>query len=438
MRKILLLAKREYIASVKSKGFIIGLILAPIFMSGSVIAIFLLQDRVNTDDRHVYIIDRSKQLSEFLILASEERNKTEVFDEETGDKVRPAYIFDIYNSDVEDLQEVRFHLSEKIRNNELHGFLEIGAGVIHPSDFPEDMAISYYARNSSMDEVRNWISWPLNNQLRKLRLRDAGIEESQVTDLFSWINIDGLGLVSVDEETGELQEAERANELEALLVPIGIMMLMFLMLMMSVPGMLQSVMEEKTQRIAEVLLGTVKPFQFMAGKLIGAIAVSLTSSAVYIIGGMLTLNTTGYADKFPYEILPWFIIFLLLAIVMNGSIATALGSTCSEAKDAQSLTFPAMLPMIIPMFVYFPVLKEPLSNFATVISLIPPLTPMLMVLRMASPEGIPSWQPVVGLIGVFLFSILFVWIGGRIFRVALLIQGTPPKFSNILKWIFKG
>jgi ABC-2 type transport system permease protein len=146
----------------------------------------------------------------------------------------------------------------------------------------------------------------------------------------------------------------------------------------------------------------------------------------------------GYDEYIPYHVLPWFVVYMLLAVIMFGALTSALGSTCSEAKDAQSLSFPSLIPAIIPMFIYLPVAKEPLSSFSTWASLIPPFTPTLMLLRMATPEPIPAWQPIAGLIGVLLCTLFFVWAGGRIFRVAILMQGTPPKLSNIIRWAIKG
>lgn len=116
----------------------------------------------------------------------------------------------------------------------------------------------------------------------------------------------------------------------------------------------------------------------------------------------------------------------------------ALGSACNDAKDAQNLTFPAMLPIMIPMFLLMPILQEPSSSFATGLSLFPPFTPMLMLLRICTPMGVPAWQPWVGLSGVLLFTLLSVWAGGRIFRVGILMQGKPPKISHILRWAIRG
>ncbi len=437
MNKVMTFAKREYKAAVRTKGFIIGLILAPIIMSGSLIAFLLLKDNVDTTDKTIVILDRSGVIAEPLIGAAEARNENEIIDSESGEKVRPAYHLEVVNPG-SDISAQLLELSDRVRRGEIHSFVEIGPDVIHPAEKGESARISYYAKNPAMDDVRRWLSSPINNQLRKLRLLDGGIDESRVPDLFYWINVDAMGLVSLDTETGEVEDARRASEIEAILIPIMMMMLMFLMMMMSVPGMLQSVMEEKTQRIAEVLLSSISPFEFMMGKVIGGIGVSLTSSSVYIVGGILLVQYMGYDQYVPYHVLPWFIGYMLLAVIMFGAMAAALGSTCNEPKDAQSMTFPMLLPMLIPMFVYFPIVREPIGSLGTWMSLIPLFTPTLMVLRLTTPEAIPLWQPFAGLAGMLLFTFIFVWSGGRIFRVAILTQGTPPKFANIVRWAIRG
>jgi len=438
MHKILQLAVREYKASVKTKGFLIGLILAPILMGGGMIAFALLKNRVDTTDKTLAVLDRTGVIAEALVVAAGERNAKETVDPETGKKIKPAYFIEVVRPTHADPDSQRLDLSNRVRAGHFHAFMEIGPDVVHPPDKPDVFLIKYYAKNAAMDDLRRWIVWPVNNHLRRLRLADAGIRESDVKDLFFWVNVDGLGLVNADKGTGGIQGARRASEAEAIFVPIIMIMLMFLMIMMNIPGMLHAVSEEKTQRIAEVLLGSVTPFEFMMGKVISGIAVSLTSSAVYVIGGVLVVRHLGYGSFIPFHVLPWFFSYMILAIVMFGSMAASFGAACSEPKDAQTLTFPAMIPAVFPMFIYFPVLKEPLSRFATVMSLIPPFTPMLMLVRQATPEHIPLWQPVAGLLGVVAFTVLFVWAGGRVFRVAILMQGMPPRLVNILRWAIRG
>lgn len=437
MNKIFKLAIREYKATVQTKGFIIGLIIAPILMSGGGLAIWLLRDNVDLTDKQLAVIDHSHQIVGAIEQAAEWRNDNEVIDKESGNQLKPFYKLNSVEPDSTNPQQQLLQLSDQVRQGQLYAVLVIDAGVLHPSENKDNFKIAYYAKNPALDDMREWLNWPINNQLRKLRLEYSGIKEEKVKDLFNWVNVDPLNLVTMD-ESGTLQEAQQASPVEAIIIPIVMMFLMFLMIMMSVPAMLNSVMEEKTQRIAEVMLASLRPFEFMMGKVLGGIAVSITSSMVYIVGGATFVYYLGYDKYIPFHVLPWFLVYMLLAVIMFGAIAAALGSTCSEAKDAQSLSFPNLLPALIPMFIYFPVAKEPMSNFAVWSSLIPPFTPTLMVLRMTTPEAIPAWQPWVGLLGIILFTFLVVWLGGRIFRIAILMQGTPPKLVNILRWAVKG
>jgi ABC-type Na+ efflux pump permease subunit len=123
---------------------------------------------------------------------------------------------------------------------------------------------------------------------------------------------------------------------------------------------------------------------------------------------------------------------------MQGSIFSAIGSACNDARDAQNWTLPAILPVLLPLLMMVPILKEPNSFFSTTMSLIPPFTPMLMLARQSAPGGIPPWQPWIGLVGVLCFTSLCVYVGGRIFRVGILMQGKPPKLKDLIRWAVNG
>jgi ABC-2 type transport system permease protein len=437
MRKILRFTRREYLAAVKTKGFIIMLVMMPIMMGGSGIAMMLFSNQVDTTDRRVAVIDYSGRVAGVLQTAAETRNRQSVFDPESGKKVQPAWILEVVAPDRANPQAQRLELSDRIREGSLHAFLEIGADVFDLVGDPEDHRFRYHANNAAIDTFRNWSNNLINTHLRKTRMIEAGIEEQQTDHILAWIQVEPMGLVSVD-EAGEIREARRTGEAEAMLLPLILFFLMFAMVMMGAMPLLQSTFEEKTQRIAEVLLGSLKPVQFMAGKVLGGLGVSLTGAAVYVGGGILFMGRLGLSNLIPFHIIPWFFTFLILEIVMMGSMLAALGSACNDPKDAQNLTFPAMLPVFLPMFILLPVLQEPNSGFATLLSLIPPFTPMLMLLREATPMAIPAWQPWAGLAGVLLFTVFMVWLGGRIFRVGILMQGGPPKLSNMIRWAFRG
>lgn len=439
MRKILRFTAREYKATVKTKGFIIGLLFFPLLMGGGAIITGYLKKRTAVaKDKHIVIIDRTGKLADALISAAKLHNTREIFDEKTGKKTKPAYLFQSIKPDTEEPTKQRLELSDRIRSGSLYAFVDIGPNVVHPKADDPASRILFFARNAVIDDVRNWIAGPINLKLRSLRLADAGVKESEVKDLFNWIDPEGLEPVTINEKTGKANEAEAINQVKAMVVPFIMFFLMYMMTVMSGPGMLSSVMEEKTQRIAEVLLGSISPFEFMSAKVLGGVAVSLTTAVLYIIGGALAVRYMGYSDYIPYPVIPWFFVFMLLAIIMFSSMGIALGAMCNEAKDAQSLSFPVMLPSLIPLFVFVPIAQEPLSSFSTWWSLIPPFTPMLMVLRMASPAGVPDWQLYAGLAGVLLCTLFFVWIAARVFRIAILMQGTPPKMSNIIRWAIRG
>ncbi len=438
MHKVFRLAKREYLAAVKTKGFIIMLVLMPVLMGGSAIAMYLFRGQVDTKDKRVAILDRSGVVTDMLLKAVEERNAAAVFDKETGKKIQPAYIFEVLEPDTEDAQTQRLELSNRIRRGELHAFLEIGPNVLRPNGEQDTFRIKYHATNAAVDNIRNWLNNTINPYLRRIRLEAAGIDMSQADEIMAWLQVEAMGLITVDEETGEIQEARRTSEAEALIVPAVLFILMFMMVMMGAMPLLNSTMEEKTQRIAEVLLGCLKPHEFMAGKVLGGLGVSMTGAAFYVTGGIFFLGRIGLTDFIPFHMIPWFFSFLVLEIVMLGSLLAALGAACNDPKDAQNLTFPGMFPVFFPMFIFMPILMEPNSALATWLSLFPMFTPMLMLLRKAAPVGIPAWQPWIGLIGVILFTGLVVWAGGRIFRVGILMQGGPPKLSSLFRWAIRG
>jgi ABC-type Na+ efflux pump permease subunit len=438
MRKTLIVALREYKAAVKTKSFIIGLVLMPVLMGGGFIAFMIFKDNVDTDDIKIAVMDHSGLVSEALEASARYRNENELVDKETGEKIRPAYILEFVSPDTADLFNQRLALSNRVRSGELHAVVEIGPEVLHPGNDPEKAAVRYYSEHSFMDDVRYWFSDPINNRLRQLRLNEMNLTPEHTKDLFYWINVEGMGLVEVDKKTGDVRDAERANELQAFLVPYFLVLLMFMLVMMSAIPLLTAVMEEKLEKIAEVLLAHITPFEFMMGKILGSISVSLTVAAIYIVGAVLTVNQIGATDIIPYHVLPWFFVYLILFVIMTGSVMAALGSACNDNKDAQNLQFPAMIPVLIPLFILVPIMQNPAGSLATWLSLIPPFTPTLMLVRMATTVTIPWWQPYAGLALVILFTAFSVWVGGRIFRTGILMQGQKPTLANLFRYAIKG
>jgi ABC-2 type transport system permease protein len=438
VNKIWTLFKREYRASVRTKSFIISVLLVPVMMGGGFAAMLIMENNKDTDDKHFVVIDYSGLMEAPLKKALDVRNNEEIFHARTGEKIDAAYIVEFMEPNEQDLDGQLLALSDRVEKQELHAFIEIGPDILHPAGEGKEAYLKYYSQHSFNDQIRYWFQNVVNNNLREMRAAELNLDETQARDLLWWIDVEGMGLVSVDKKTGEQVDAERTNELQTFLVPYVLLILMFMLVMMSAIPQLSSVMEEKSEKIAEVLLGTITPFQFMMGKVMGGIGVSLTVAAIYVGAGVFTLNYLGMQSLIPVDVLPWFFIFTVLFILMVGSGMAALGATCNDNKDAQSLTFPGILPAIIPMFVIAPIIADPTGPLATTMAFIPPFTPTIMVMRMASSVTIPMWQPVVGLIGVILYTLFTIWIGARIFRTAILIQGQKPTLATLYKYAFKG
>jgi ABC-2 type transport system permease protein len=447
MRKILLLAMREYNAAVRTKAFIVMLVMMPILMGGGIVVIKLTENRVDTKDKRIAVVDRSEfvdrdgqtrtgVVAEALVEAARSRNQTGIRDDK-GRQVRPAYLIEVVPSEADrDAQQLA--LSDRVREHELSAFVEIGRDVAAPEAEGESAVVSYHAPNAALDDARGWVSLVVNDRLRTLRLQNAGLPVEEVNRLTRPTPVEARGLSAVDAQTGAIKAGERSSEGTAILVPMGLMMLMFLMITIGATPLINAVLEEKMNRIAEVMLGSVRPFQLMLAKLLGTVGLSLTVMALYVGGALYALYHLDMLERVPLHILPWFLIYLVAAVLMFGSLFTAIGAACNDLKEAQSLMLPIWLVVMVPLFVWLNVVREPLSGFSTWISLVPTATPMLMLLRQAAPQGIPAWQPWVGLAGVLAFTAVCVWAAGRIFRIGILAQGKPPRLGELVRWVVRG
>ncbi|MEK7732223.1 MAG: ABC transporter permease [Planctomycetota bacterium] len=439
MRKMIVVAVREYLAAVKTKAFIVSLVLMPVMMFGSIFVQILLRDKIDTADKHVAVVDHSGQLFDALALAAKERNEKDIFAERDGvqKQVQPRYLLEQAEAADADPAQILLQLSNRVRASELFAFVVIANDVVDAVADPAHATIQYYSNSPTNDDVQRWVERPTNSRIRELRLRAAKLDPEVVAAATKTVPVGNLGLVSVD-ASGQITKAEKTNKIANFFVPTGLMMLMFMVVMIGASPLVQSVLEEKMLRIAEVLLGSVPPFQLMMGKLLGMVGVSLTIATVYLVGAYIALQQAGFAGFFPAHVVWWFVLFQALAVLMFGALFIAIGAAVSDMKEAQNLMTPLMLVVVAPMFVWTNVVREPLSTMSTVFSLFPPATPILMVMRQAVPPGVPSWQPALGVVLVLLTTFLCVFIAGRIFRVGILMQGKGAKVGEMMRWVFRG
>jgi ABC-2 type transport system permease protein len=382
------------------------------------------------------------------VSAAREKNDRELFDKKTHQQIAPRYVFEVM-APAADSKAQLLALSGRVRRKQLVAFLEIGKDVLRPPDPADDAGektsektspdgrVSYYTNAGGIDEMRNWLNGPINEGVRLARLAQLGIDINRSRGLTASVPIEGLSLVERDERTGEVHEARKRSEMEVF-VPFGVAIILVMIVMVGSGPMLQNVTQDKSQRIVETLLGAATPFELMTGKVLGAVGVSVTSSLLYVLAGTVAVNALGVAGLLPLSIIPWFYVYLLADLVMLCAFAAALGACCSTPQDAQNLAIVLLMPCFLPTLMMATVLRQPNGMIATVMSLVPPFTPILMLLRQAMPTGVPAWQPWVGLTGVLVFAAATVWAASRIFRVAILMHGKPPRLAEMVRWAMKG
>jgi ABC-2 type transport system permease protein len=440
MRKILLMAKRDYIASVRTKAFIIGLVVAPLLFGGGGLGVAILSKRTDLRDRRIAVLDRTGLVAPSLLRAAAEKNAKEAYHKVTHKQTAALYVLEAVAPSPGDPDQQRLALSDRVRSRELFGFLEIWPQALHPGQEtkPPARAVAFYTNAGGIDLTRNWLREPLNRAVRSAQLAQLGVDGSHFEDLLAPVPIDPLNLLMRDPLTGALQQAKKKDEIAEFAAPFGMMFLLMMIVMVGTAPMLSGVTEDKNQRIFEMLLGLVTPTELMAAHVLASLGRSLTSSAFYIFGALLVLQGMAMMGAAPLHLLPWFVIYVVAEVTMLASFAAALGAACNSPQDAQNLAIVLMVPIMIPFFVMVPVMADPNGPFATAMSLLPPLTPLLMLLRQAMPVGVPAWQPWVGLADVLLWTAGGTWVAARIFRVAILMQGQPPKLSRILRWAWAG
>jgi ABC-2 type transport system permease protein len=429
MPKVLTIAFAEFEQAVRSRAFIIGLLALPLLM-GVAFGVQALTARRDTSERRFAIVDHTGVVAAVLVEAARAHNADETSD--SGRRTGPHFLPEVVTPDGEAPEATRLALSDRVRRGELFAFVEIPADVMTSRD--EAAHLQYFTEYPTYQALPDWVRREVSRAVADRRLAKLGADPSEARRLLEPVQVDRTGLV-VRTEDGRISQAEKVDAIRAFAVPAIAMFLLFGLVMSSAPQLLNSVIEEKTSRISEVLLGSVSAFELMLGKLLGSVAVTLVLAVIYIGGGLLLAAQADYFGLIRWTLLPWFALFLVIAVMLFGAMFIAIGAACSEVKDAQGMMMPALILAMVPIFLWLQVAQNPDSAMSVGFSMFPFATPYLMLLRIAIPPGPPAWQVVVALIGTILATIAMVWAAGRILRVGLLMQGKTANYRDMLRWI---
>ncbi|MBM3984621.1 MAG: ABC transporter permease [Planctomycetes bacterium] len=446
MGKALTVARTEYLRAVRTKGFVIGVILMPVLMSGGWIAGKISEEAADVADRRFAVVDRSGLVLPELVRRTAERDRDGIWSrDEPREQDQPRFVPEEYRPAPGEDPVVA--LSDRVRADQIFGFLVVGADVLaapapdDPAAPPDlsDRELSWYTDTPTYDDLPDWIRAQVGDLARDQRLAGAGIDRGLVERLTQGVWVRTMGLAGRT-AGGEVRAAQESSEAATKALPLAFSLLLFILVMSTAPALLNTVLEEKMQKIAEVLVATVDPFDLLLGKLLATTGVALTLSVIYLGAALAFAGTSGVVPPqvlaaITPSVLAWYFLFQVMALLSYGAMYAAIGAACSEIQDAQNLMGPLMIITMVPLFFIGPVLSTPDGTLSRVLSLVPTATPMLMMMRVSAPPGPAWWELVLAVLITGGFTVATVWAAGRIFRVGILSQGQAPSWRRLVEWL---
>ena len=453
MKKILLVAGREFVATVSTKAFIIGLLVMPLMIGVSII-IFprLLNPRAFKTQGEVAIIDPSGRAIGDIRAAFSQERMTERREEQARQVLNQAPqavqqmatsratpqmaaaiasatatpdLTLIERPAAADVQQEKSWLLDLSEPHHL-ALVVVHDDAVISKDGKTFGSYDAYVPANVDDRAMNEIQAGLQEALVNARTRERGMDRAQIESL-------------VRVARGKLTTVTRDSERSTIrgingVFPIFFVVLMFMGVMTGGQSLLTSTVEEKSSRVMEVLLSAISPMELLAGKLVGQFGVSLIVLGLYIgIGLVLLLSFALFGLVNPW-LIPYLGIFFVLSYLTYGSLMVSVGAVVNDMREAQSLMMPLMLLLTFPFWVWFPISQNPNSTFATIISFVPPVNSFAMLIRLTSTAPPPWWQVWVsiglGLVGV----VAALWFAAKVFKIGLLMYGKPPNFATLIRW----
>ena len=434
MNHIPLIIKREYLSKVRKKSFIIMTILSPFIIAAIPLLIGYLTSLNEDTVKSIYVLDESEFLSDSF---------------QSNDQTIYTKLTDL------DLE------TAKVLSNQ-----DQASGLLYiPNSSLESVAelIKFYSEESPSLTFISSLEYKIENKLSELKLQNEGIDLSLIDASKIY--------VSINQESFEGVKTSKTGSLMKLAFGTFSGLLLFMFIMIYGGMVMRSVIEEKTSRVIEVIISSVKPVQLMMGKIVGTSLVAVTQVVIWAILGFIffiiltavfgidltdsqssqqalvteALSSPGIGDEIKiifneFSNLPianLFIAFLLYFIggyLLYTSLFAAIGAAVDNETDSQQFMLPIMIPLILAIYVGGPtVVDDPHGTVCTVLSYIPFTSPVVMLMRI--PFGVPIWQQLLSLAILVVTFIFTVWFAAKIYRIGILMYGKKPTYKDLYKWL---
>jgi ABC-2 type transport system permease protein len=433
MDKLIAIIKREYLERVRTKWFIIATLLGPLlFLAMTVLPVlFVSQTKASADATNITIIDATG-------VGLGERVAAQLRD--SAAKVPAVSVVAL-----DGVAAAESLATQTVIRRTREGYLVLDSLTLRGTK------ARYAGRNTTTVPDMNKVGGAVDKALIGLRLDGTGLTPGR---------IDSLTSVDVKLDKSQLSDTGREKSgAGSTILGLIVAFLLYMVLILYGQTVLRSVIEEKSTRVAEVVISSVRPETLLAGKIIGIGGVAVTQMVTWIAGSMWIATTVVPAflknrmptpaagsaaapssaflasipDFSPGLILA-LLLFFVLGFVFYSCLYAAVGSTVNSESEAQQASTPVVMLLIISAIFIQPVALAPQSTLAVVMSMLPFSSPLIMPMRM-SLVSVPAWQLALSLIGTLASCAAAIWFSARIYRVGLLMYGKRPSFGELLKWL---
>ena len=443
--KVSAVIKREYMTRVRNKGFILSLVLMPLFMAIlTVLPSLMMQVRQKTGDiKTVVVIDETGELlpqmrdaiAHHPFFVHKDKLVYELIEEPSDFKGNPA---------------LKKQLNQKLESKAIHGYMEI------PKDVFERLRVNYYGKRSTEFELYGAFKDILSRLVTNKRLIERGYPAEEVRALMRNVDFDTFAVSLKDK--GDAGTEERLEGAQATGIKLGfgylLIFLLYLFIFMYASSVMASVLEEKTTRIVEVIISSIRPYQLLLGKIVGVCAVCLTMFIIWALCSVLLIsNVHPLLARFGVEeppniindaikiltsvgptMLLYFAIYFVSGFVLFSTLYATIGAVCNNNEEAQSLTFPVALLLIVPFMMMFGLFRNPDSPLTVALSHFPFFSPILMFMRICVLMP-PWWEIALNIIAMLTAIFLVVLITGKIYKVGILMYGKRPSMGELWRWL---
>jgi ABC-2 type transport system permease protein len=418
MAEMFLILAREFNARVRTRAFILGTLLTPIFLIASVV---IPQLGGGGTTRHFALVNEaSPAIADAFVQTLQATPRTDR--DNVYQLTRRSGSW----------QEQRAQLDKEVLEERIDGYVVIPADILNTSQ------IHYRARSLASTAVMRDLQTAASRAVQSNRIRAAGLDEQTLTALMQRVSIEGARLTSRGEEQG--------SAIAAFFSAYAVAFLIYMLIVIYGVNIMRSVLEEKTNRIAEVILSSVPAGKLLAGKLFGVGGAAMFQVSIWVAMVALTLGSGAFVARLglPPDALvsiqfdPAHALLLLtyfaLGFFFYASFYAAIGSAVTSEQEGQSVQALAMLPIIVPLMFIVRITNDPAGSLATTLSIVPLTSPIAMPVRLAA-AAVPSIELFASMALLALSLVAMTWAAGKIYRIGILSTGKKPSIAEVWRWM---